>query len=49
MKKEIVNIIDKLVENAMTKYGLENEKTLQIAKNAENLKAKYEENLVKLF
>lgn len=49
MKKEIINIIDKLVENAMAKYGLENEKTLQIAKNAEELKEKYQRNLVKLY
>lgn len=47
--KEIINIIDKLVDNAIKKYGLESQKTIDIVTNAENLKQKYEQNLVKLF
>ncbi len=49
MKKEMITIIDKLVDNAIKKYGFENKKTIQIATNAEKLKAKYEQNLIKLF
>lgn len=44
--KEIIN---KLVENAIKQYGTENQKTKQIVENAENLKNKYEQKLVKLF
>ena len=40
-KKEICKIIDKLVDNAIRKYGLEDEKTVTIAQNAENIKEKY--------
>lgn len=47
--KEITVIIDKLVDNAIKKYGLESKKTIQIVKNAEKMKAKYEQNLIKLF
>lgn len=47
--KEIITIIDKLVDNAITKYGLESKKTIQIVKNAEKLKTNYEQNLIKLF
>lgn len=47
--KEIITIIDKLVDNAINKYGLESKKTVQIVENAENLKVKYEQNLIKLF
>lgn len=47
--KEIITIIDKLVDNAINKYGLENKKTVQIVENAKNLKVKYEQNLIKLF
>lgn len=49
MKKEINKIIDKLVDNAIRKYGLENKKTIVIAENAENLKEKISENLVKVY
>lgn len=49
MKTEINKIIDKLVDNAIKKYGMENKKTIQIVENAENLKEKYEQNLLKLF
>lgn len=49
MKKEIVEIINKLVDNAIKKYGMEDKKTIAIAKNAENLKQKYLENNIKLF
>ena len=44
MKKEIVKIIDKLVDNAIRQYGVENKKTIIIAPNAENLKEKYLNN-----
>ncbi len=47
--KEIINIIDKLVDNAIKKYGFENQKTITIAENAERLKEKYLENSIKLF
>ena len=49
MKKEIIEIIDKLVDNAIRQYGVENEKTIAIAQNAENLKEKYLNNLVKIY
>ncbi len=49
MSKEITKIIDKLVDNAIHKYGFENKKTIIIAENAEKLKIKYEDNLIKLF
>ena len=49
MKKEIVKIIDKLVDNAIRQYGVENKKTIIIAQNAENLKEKYLNNLVKIY
>ena len=49
MKKEIVKIIDKLVDNAIRQYGVENKKTITIAQNAENLKEKYLNNLVKIY
>lgn len=42
-------IIDKIVSNAIIKFGLEDKKTVIIAENAEKLKEKYAENLVKLF
>lgn len=42
-------IIDKLVENALKQYGLDNPKTKQIVENAENLKIKYNQKLVKLY
>ena len=48
-RKEICKIIDKLVDNAIRKYGLEDEKTVTIAQNAENLKEKYLNNLVKIY
>lgn len=47
--KEIVDIIDKLVENAICKYGLEDKRTVNIIANAEKMKEKYNENLIKLF
>lgn len=47
--KEIINIIDKLVDNAIHKYGLESKKTINIITNAEKLKEKYKQNLIKLF
>ena len=50
MKKEIVKIIDKLVDNAIRQYGVEDKKTITIAQNAENLKKKifkqFSENLL---
>ena len=49
MKKEINKIIDKLVDNAIHKYGLENKKTIVIAENAEKLKEKYSKNLIKMY
>ena len=49
MRNEIKTIIDKLVENAIRQNGVENKKTIQIVTNAENLKEKYEQNLVKLY
>ena len=49
MKKEINKIIDKLVDNAIRKYGLENKKTIVIAENAEKLKEKYSKNLIKMY
>ena len=49
MKKEIVKIIDKLVDNAIKQYGMKNKKTITIAQNAENLKEKYLNNLVKIY
>lgn len=41
-------IIDNLVENAIKKYGLEHKKTIEIAKNAENLKEKYALGILKV-
>lgn len=49
MKKEIIEIIDKLVDNAIKQYGMENKKTIAITQNAENLKEKYLNNLVKIY
>lgn len=49
MKKEIIEIIDKLVDNAIKQYGVEDKKTIAIAQNAENLKEKYLNNLVKIY
>lgn len=49
MKTEIKTIIDRLIDNAIRKYGVENEKTITIVENAENLKEKYENNLIKLY
>lgn len=43
------NIIDKIVENAIKKYGFEDKKTITIAENAENLKEKISNNLVKVY
>ena len=48
-KKEICEIIDKLVDNAIRKYGLEDEKTVTIAQNAEDIKEKYLDNLIKIY
>lgn len=48
-KKEICKIIYKLVDNAIRKYGLEDEKTVTIAQNAENIKEKYLDNLIKIY
>lgn len=45
----MIKIIDKLIENALKQYGLENPKTKQIIENAENLKEKYNQKLVKLY
>lgn len=41
-------IINRLVENAIQKYGLEHKKTMAIVKNAENLKEKYELGILKI-
>lgn len=49
MKKEVVKIIDKLVDNAIRQYGMEDKKTITIVQNAENLKEKYLNNLVKIY
>ena len=49
MKKEIVKIIDKLVDNVIRKYGLEDKKTVIIAQNAEDIKEKYLDNLIKIY
>lgn len=49
MKKEILNIIDKLIDNAIKENGLEDKKTIQIVENAEKIKEKYEQNLIKIF
>lgn len=49
MKKEILNIIDKLIDNAIKENGLEDKKTIQIVENAEKMKEKYEQNLIKIF
>lgn len=43
------NLIDKIVECAIKKYGFEDKKTITIAENAENLKEKISENLVKVY
>ena len=48
-KKEICKIIDKLVENAISKYGFEDNKTVIIAENAENIKEKFLDNLIKIY
>ena len=48
-KKEICKIIDRLVDNAIRKYGLEDEKTVTIAQNAENIKEKYLNKLIKMY
>ena len=49
IKREICKIIDGLVDNAIRKYGLEDEKTVTIAQNAENIKEKYLDNLIKIY
>ena len=49
MKNEIVKIIDKLVDDAIRLYGVEDKQTITIAQNAENLKEKYLNNLVKIY
>jgi len=49
MKREICAIIDKLVDNAIRQYGMENKKTKTITENAEKLKEKYLENLIKMY
>lgn len=43
------NIIDRLVDNAIKKYGFEDPKIITIAENAENLKEKISNNLVKVY
>lgn len=43
------NLIDKIVETAIKKYGFEDPKTVTIAENAENLKEKISNNLVKVY
>ena len=48
-KREICKIIDGLVDNAIRKYGLEDKKTVTIAQNAENIKEKYLNNLIKIY
>ena len=48
-KREICKIIDGLVDNAIRKYGLEDKKTITIAQNAENIKEKYLDNLIKIY
>ena len=49
MKKEIIEIIDKLVDNAIKQYGVEDKKTVTIVQNAENIKEKYLNNLIKIY
>ena len=43
------NLIDKIVECAIKKYGFEDPKTITIAENAENIKEKISENLIKIY
>lgn len=43
------NLIDKIVETAIKKYGFEDPKTITIAENAENIKEKISENLIKIY
>lgn len=43
------NLIDKIVECAIKKYGFEDPKTITIAENAENIKEKTSENLIKIY
>lgn len=45
----MVEIIDKLVDNAIKKYGLENGKTLVVVENAEKIKENYLNNLIKIY
>jgi hypothetical protein len=52
LEKELRNmnkLIDKIVETAIKKYGFEDPKTVTIAENAENLKEKISNNLVKVY
>ena len=48
-KKEICKLIDRLVDNAIHKYGIENKKTIVISENAENIKEKFLDNLIKIY
>lgn len=45
----MVEIIDRLVDNAIRQYGLEDSKTLTVVENAENIKEKYLNNLIKIY
>ena len=47
--RNMKNIIDRIVDNAIKKYGFEDPKTITIAENAENLKEKISNNLVKVY
>lgn len=47
--KDIIKVIDQLINKTIQKYGMEHKKTIQVITNAENLKEKYNQNLVKLF
>lgn len=49
MRKETINIINKIIDNAIKQCGLEDKKTITIVENAERLKEKYENNLIKLY
>ena len=48
-KKEICKLIDRLVDNAIHKYGMEDKKTIIISENAENIKEKFLDNLIKIY
>ena len=42
-------IIKKLIDNAISKYGLEDKKTITIVENANKIEKQYKENLIKIY